>query len=184
MERKVKREIYRYVRTPFYFIVIGVFCLGLSVFMWYSIANVVTGAAWLVTFGGCGLWWIISTVVKRIALRRRIAQLAESADGRILENDFKRAGRAFKGTLILGDKFIIPKGSGNIVAYDEFDKLHRVTESINGVTTYHTVFVRRRSNGRKLTLCKIEHKIYDASEMGGVLEYIISKNPELKFGEI
>ena len=177
-----KRALYKYARKPLWYIPLGLLCVALGAVMASGYSDPIMKGIWWVALALPGIAMIAIMVYVNVNLKNRINELMESADARIVINDFQKAGRAFKGTLILGDKFIIPKGSGNIVAYTDFDKLHQVRNTYNGIDMNMTVFVRRADTGKKITLCIIPKKIYNEAEMQGVISFMISKNPKLTFG--
>lgn len=106
----------------------------------------------------------------------------QRGDHQVLINDFKNAGRAFKDSLILGDGFMIAKGSGSIYRYSDLTRLFHVVETSGGIVIRHKLYIYDLSD-KKRRLCYIDRSAYDRDEMQSVYAYIISKNPIIKLGE-
>ena len=101
----------------------------------------------------------------------------------MLINDFQKAGRAFDGTLILGDKFIIAKDSGSVYSYDEITRMYQVIVTTSGVEIQRKLYIYDRNN-KKIRLCAIRKNHYHSEEMQGIYSYVISKNNNIRFGEL
>ncbi len=177
-----KKQICKFAGVPPWHILVAAFLCAVGVFflcMPYLLTFKIIMAVFMF---GMGIFTLVRMLVFNIRLNKRISELLESADARILVNDFQKAGRAFRGTVILGDKFIIPKDSGNIVAYTDFDRIYYMTNTYRGRKMSSSVYIRNTGSGKKLVLCTIPQKIFNDAEMQGVISYMTSKNPKLTYG--
>lgn len=127
--------------------------------------------------GGCmtaGIW-------QHRQFRKKLQSIEQSGRGESLLNDFENAGRAFSGSLILGDEFVIGKRTGNILTYGEIDRIYQFIPEHQERHRYLNVDTQ---SSRKLMLCSIPLGSMGDSELNSVIGYVTAKNPNIQVGFI
>lgn len=179
-----EKQLVKFVCPPSYYIIVGVFAMiGFVIVGIYSRVFV-----HLVIWSLCGAGFFIYMSVYEYAvpylrMRMMIKEAKLKGEDLVLLDDFRKAGRAFGGTLILGERFVIAKESGSIYRYDEIDRIFRVIQTSYGRSISHMLYIYDRK-GRKRKLCVIFPGNYDKSELHQVYAYFAMKNKHIKIGEI
>ena len=186
MEKDTKKQLLKYARAPLWYVIIGACSVLFGFIMGYCMGvntrDIVPFLIFTLGLGGFGGYYIVLYIISDIKLRRRIAQAEKNGEALILQNDFKNAERAFGGALVLGDVFVIAKDSGNILTYKELQKMQSMSEDNGGIRNY-TIYVQTPSR-RKMRLCRVDRRMIDPNEPNAVYDYMMSKNPELRPGQI
>ena len=178
-----EKELIKFVHPPFYQIIIGI--MTLIVFAGIGVVSVDMFRLIVWSLGGiaCFIYFtVFEYVLPYVRMMNAIKGAKQRGDHQVLINDFKNAGRAFKDSLILGDGFMIAKGSGSIYRYSDLTRLFHVVETSGGIVIRHKLYIYDLSD-KKRRLCYIDRSAYDRDEMQSVYAYIISKNPIIKLGE-
>ena len=186
MENETKKKLLKYARAPLWYLILGVctalFGCGLGICMGINTRDIFPVLLWTIGLGGFGLYNVGRYIVSDIRLRRKISGIEKKGEARVLENDFKNAAQAFSGSIILGDRFIIAKDSGNILAYSELQRIQTMSESNLGMNNY-VIYVRTPDSSR-LRLCTVDRRMISNGEKESVYNWLLSKNRDLKPGQI
>lgn len=182
MDKSVEKQIKKFASPSVGYLFVGVVGAAFSGFFAYGydslMAYFLFGLCAVFSLGYC-TWFYFGRIA---ALNKKLAAVNASSESLILMNDFQKAGRAFNNTVVVGDKFIIPKDSGYIYSYDEIDRIWQVTESTNGMELRRTINIIDK-NGKKVKFFWIARQYYSREEYQSVISFMLSKNPNIKLGE-
>ena len=95
--------------------------------------------------------------------------------------DFENAGRAFSDRVILGDSFIIGRGTGAVVPYSEIRRVYQYIHTYNGIEDKR-ILRAELTNGRKIDLCTLPHNGVGNEELNNVMNYMRAVNPRIQLG--
>ncbi len=122
-------------------------------------------------------------ILPYIYMRKKISDIEKTPDINILINDFLHADRAFNGNIVMGNKYIIAKGFGSIYSYDEISRIYQVVETQAGTVLRRNLYFYDNNNKKRI-FCRFDRGKYNDEEMNSVYNYILSKNGNIKFGEL
>lgn len=162
-----------------FFVIIGLFVvvMGLTTDSYDSTEYIVTGIIGVLL----GVLFIYLGIRDNKKFDKKLKEIEENGGMPILLNDFKTGGRAFKNSLIVGQTFLIGKKSGTIVTYNEIVQIYQYVHSTNFVEDSRTLKVKTIQNS-VLDLCSIPLRGKGNDELEQVINYILSKNPNVKVG--
>ena len=154
IDKDTEKRIRRFVSPSVGYLFVGIVALAFGLGLGIYSVDIVYKVMWLLFgFGTMGyiVWLYFGRIIRS---SQKLKAIRNTPDYPILINDFKHAGRAFHNIMILGDKFVIAKDTGKIVAYSEITRIFQVTESVNGMETQRS-FYYYDINGKKRMLCQI-----------------------------
>ena len=126
--------------------------------------------------------FIVITVVKSKNTEKSIKDIEEKGGLQILINDFETGGRAFKDSLILGQTFMLGKKMGHIVDYREIRQVYQYIHKTNFVEDKRTLVVVCGEKSEVIDICRLPLFGKADDEVMQVIQYMISKNPNIKVG--
>ncbi|MBQ3969090.1 MAG: hypothetical protein II685_01235 [Clostridia bacterium] len=185
MANSTEKQIFKFAKPSLaYPIITAVFLVFCSI-MVISMPDLLWVIIW--TAFGVGVtvycfWW--SYLRCYIRLRNKLAKIKFENDFPALENDFLNGGTLFNKfdkTVIMGEKYMIAKQSGNIYAYSEIRRLYQEAESMNGVEMFRNIYIADE-NSKKILFQKIDRRTYSQEEWQIFCGFVESKNENVKFG--
>lgn len=182
MDKSVEKQIKKFVLPPWWKVILAVFIfIPLMYFLLYDgskVTKILCAALDMLALCCC----VGYQIHRAIFIQKKLEQIDRDSLSLVLANDFCNAGRAFKNSVIMGDRFIIPKQSGYILSYDDIARIWQVTQSMYGTELHHIIYIIDK-NGRKRQFFYVPSKQYNSAEYQSVIGYILSKNPNIKLGE-
>lgn len=138
------------------------------------------GSLFAVLIGG----GFIAFSIKKLAdFRHSFAQAEQSGEMEQILSDFENDKRAFKKTVIIGDKYIFGKHCGKIIKIDDIARVYQYIEKDamgERLRRLRIVFER----GEKTDLGRIPLRGKGNSEMEEVFDYLKEKNSFIMLGFI
>ena len=121
------------------------------------------------------------SLIPQFKSKKFYAELTQNSQLPEIEEDFKNAACVRNDTLRLGKKWIFIKGQENILAYNEIQQIYQYVHKTNLVEDERKL-IYVNASGKKKTLCKLEVRGKSNDELVSIINYILSKNPNIKIG--
>ena len=115
-------------------------------------------------------------------LKKLYTDIEESGGLPLLLDDFENGGKAFKNKLVLGQRFLIGKNTGVVIAYSDIGRIYQEIHKTNYIEDSRTLKILSVKTNRYYDLCKIPLKGKADDEVQQVIEYIVSMNPNIRVG--
>lgn len=139
---------------------------------------VVLGAVMLLI----GAILIFSGIHSLNKVTKKLAEIDSNGGTQFLINDFKSGGKAFKDALILGQTFLIGKHTGTIITYNDILQIYQYVHKTNFVEDTRILKVVLAQNRKTVDLCPLPLRGKADNEAAQVINYILSRNPNVKVG--
>ncbi len=95
--------------------------------------------------------------------------------------DFKQGEQHFNGKLRIGQYYLIGKGSGQVLPYQEIVQIYQYVHKTNGAEDSRAIRVKNKK-GIEITLCSIPIKNKGIVELQDVIMKIAIRAPGIKIG--
>ena len=130
---------------------------------------------------GIGVIFMIVGLSQSSTFRRTMRILHSRNQIDALLYDFENAGRAFGDSVILGDVFVIGKGTGAVIKYIDIRRVYEYIHTTNSIEDKRT-FRAELSTGRTMDLFMLPRNGRGDEELNNVINYMRSRNSRIQVG--
>lgn len=173
--------------TPSYSAVIAGTVISILAILWFVISStiidmdrtkeIIIGSVTLIM----GIFLAAWELAFIFQVKKSLSLVDKNGDMQILLDDFKNGIQFFKGSLILGQRFIIGKNSGNVLYYSEIIRIYQYIHKTNFVEDMRVL--KAVNNKRNvINICALPLRGKGDSELTIAINHILSKNPNVKVG--
>ncbi len=180
----MKKKLYKYISSDHSSHLLGGFFLAMGVVGF--IADIIEegvdemiGLFTLMALSGGVIFFF--AMKKSREEKSALNELISGEDGSTLISDFQNGTRYFKDSLILGEKFIIGKGSTAVFRYTDIRRAYQTIES-NGFFEEKRDITVILGSGKICHVGKIPTRGRGNEDVHRIFEIIEEKNPNAAFG--
>lgn len=114
--------------------------------------------------------------------RKSLAAIIKNSDNQeLLVNDFEQSQEVLNGQLRLGMKYIFGKHSNRLLKYEDISQAYIYVHKTNGIENERKLRVID-SHQQTIDLCKLKARGKNMDELESVINYLLTRNPEIKIG--
>ena len=186
MQENSISTVKKYITPSYSTVVVGIIISVLSI-LWFVISaitidmdrtkEIIIGSVTLIM----GLFltsWELAFIHQA---NKSLSIIENNGEMQILLNDFKNGSQYFKGSLILGQKFVIGKNSGTVLAYTDVVRIYQYVHKTNFFEDMR-VFKAVNNKRNVINVCPLPLRGKGDCEFNTAANIILSKNPNVKVG--
>lgn len=186
MSEEQRKEFIKYAASNggmsiFFIVAVFMFAIACAVFSCCGFGSLIGNIYCIV----CAIiLWVIFPWCKNKGINemnKRLNELEQQGKLSYLYADFEHGSRAFNDRLRMGENFLIGNKTGTVVTFGEITRIYKYVHSTNGIKDNQIMKIVTVNNTTR-DLCNLSTWFSDENEEMQVVQYVLSKNPNVRVG--
>ncbi len=177
-----KQELKKFLSCPSNTVIGIVLCLiGVAMAIGFGIGAVAFMVVLSVIVAVIGLFMTISSIKDAKKLNQWLDEMEATGKLPYILQEFSTAPAFFKNALRLGSTYIFSKNRGEILRYENIERVYQHVSKTNGAEDARSLCMRTK-DGKVYTLCYLPIKGKGDQELMLALQVMLMRNPSIQIG--